>query len=204
MERSPAPGGGDVSLELVERIRSGDRRAWDELYARYHDPLLFAIRCRLGPGLRSRLQSEDVLQSVVLDALRDLVRYEHRGPGSLGHYLHACVLNKIRRKAEYHGARKRNGEVPLTDALEARLPGPATEEPLRYFECERYEALESGIARLPEEMREVVILRAVEGQSNREAASLLHRSEESTSKLYNRALARLGSLVGLPAPRGGG
>ena len=44
----------DLSLELVQRIQAGDRSAWEALYLRYRDRLLFAIRCRLGPALRSR------------------------------------------------------------------------------------------------------------------------------------------------------
>jgi len=189
---------GDVSLELVQRIQAGDRSAWEDLYARYHDPLLFAIRCRIGAGLRSRLQSEDVLHSVVLDALRDLGRFEHRGPGSLSHYLHVCVLNKLRNKAEYHAALKRSGDVPLTDSLCERLATRGSEEPA-YVDDERFGRLERALPGLPEEMREVVLLRSIEGLSNREAAEALGRSEDAASKLYNRALARLGALM-KPAP----
>ncbi len=191
---------GDLSLELVRRIHGGDREAWDELYLRYHDVLLLAIRARLGSRLRARLESEDILHSVVKDALRDLERFEPRGPGALGHYLHVCVLNKIRSKAEFHGAERRSGEETLSDSLLARLPGSAANEP-RYLDGERFERLERALARLPENLREVVLLRTVEGLSNQEAAAVLGKTPEAASKLFNRALARLGSLVG---PAGGG
>ena len=95
MSQHGGAGVGDLSLELVRRIQAGDREAWDGLYLRYHDALLFAIRCRLGSRLRARLQSEDVLHSVIKDAMKDLARFEPRGAGALGHYLHVCVLNKI-------------------------------------------------------------------------------------------------------------
>lgn len=183
----------DLSLELVRRIQAGDRAAWGQLYMRYHDALLFAIRSRLGSTLRGVLQSEDILQSVVKDALSDLARFEPRGPGSLGHYLHVCVLNKIRAKAAHHGADKRAGEhrMPASE-LEALPEGVG--EP-RYLEGGRYERLESGMACLPAEMREVVLLRSVEGLGNAEAAALLGKSPAAASKLYNRALARLGAWM---------
>lgn len=187
--------GSDLSLELVERIKSGDDSAWEAFYARYHDPLLFAIRCRLGRDLRSRLQSEDVLQSVVADALRDLARFEPRGAGSLSHYLHACVLNKIRSKAEFYAASKRSGDVPLSESLADRLESREGAPP-SYADAPRYGRLERALSALPEAMREAVLLRTVEGLSNREAASVLGQSEEATSKAYNRALARLGTLAG--------
>ena len=69
----PAPE--SLSMELVKRIQAGERAAWDELYARYHDQLLLAARLRLGPGLRRHLTSEDVFQSVALEAFRALERF---------------------------------------------------------------------------------------------------------------------------------
>jgi RNA polymerase sigma factor (sigma-70 family) len=190
-ERDPSS---DLSLELVRRIQAGDRGAWDRLYRRYHDGLLFAVRSRLGPGLRGRLESEDILQSVVKDALRDLERFEPRGPGSLQHYLHACVLNKIRVKAAHHAAQKRDAgrEVggEAVDELPDRLDAP------QYFDAPRYERLERAVATLPEAMREAVLLRTVEGLDNEAAAEVLKRTPAAASKLYNRALARLGASLG--------
>jgi RNA polymerase sigma-70 factor (ECF subfamily) len=194
---SDAPGDLALSLDLVSRIRDGDRSAWESLYLRYRDALLFSIRCRLGAGLRSRLQSEDILHSVVKDALEDLHRrpFEPRGENSLAHYLHACVLNKIRAKADYFGAARREGDVPLTDSILERLPNARGSEP-RYIDSERYEKLEKALGLLPEDMREAILLRRVEGLSNTEAAAVLGKSPEAASKLYNRALARLGGLLG--------
>ena len=184
----------DLSMELVLRVKRGDRSAWEDLYRRYHDPLLLAIRARLGRKLRSHLQSEDVLQSVVKDALSDLAKFEPRGPGSLAHYLHVCVLNKIRVKAQYHGAAKRDGGVALSDSLAERLAQPKASE-AAYFEPERFGRFEQGIAGLPESMREVILLRTVEGLSNANAAHVLGKSPEAASKLYNRALARLAATA---------
>jgi RNA polymerase sigma-70 factor (ECF subfamily) len=183
----------DLSLELVRRIQAGDREAWERLYLRYHDALLFAIRSRLGSGLRAWLQSEDILQSVVKDALRDLERFEPRGPGSLAHYLHVCVLNKIRGKAATFGTEKRAGEQRLPGSVLDALPERSGEP--RYLDGARYERLEAGLSQLPEPMREVVLLRSVEGLSNDEAAGVLAKTPAATSKLYNRALARLGTWM---------
>lgn len=193
--RVPAPEASDESsVELVARIQAGDRRSMDTLYLRYRDRLILSIRCRLGPHLRSRLESEDILQSVFKDVIEDIEHFEQRGPWSLNRYLHTCVLNKIRRKAEYHGAAKRTGEVPLTDSIMERLPEAPLEEP-GYLDSERFERLERGLSRLPEDMREVVVLRRVEELSNQEAARALGKTPEATSKLYNRALARLAVWV---------
>lgn len=179
-----------ASLALVRRAQAGDRAAFEELYLRHHDALLLAARCRLSPALRARLSSEDVLQSVVADALDDIARFEPRGPGSLARWLHAAVQNKIRNRADGFAAQKRAGDVPLCDSLAERLGARGDDAP-GYADAERWEPVERALAGLSAEQREAVVLRTVEGLSNAEAAAVLGKSEEATSKLYNRALARL-------------
>lgn len=183
----------DLSLDLVRRINAGDRDAWDALYLRYRDALLFSVRARLGANLRTRLESEDILHSVVKDAIADLRDFAPDRPDALLHYLHVCVLNKIRAKAVYHGAQKRSGAVALSDDLLERLP--AHGEPT-YLDAERYERLERGLGTLPEAMRDVILLRRIEGLSNRAAADVLGKTPEATSKLFNRAIARLAVATG--------
>lgn len=178
------------SLDLVRRIQGGDASAWDRLYLRYRDRLLLSIRCRLGSGLRARLESEDILHSVFRDALSDVHRFEARDAGSFNRYLHVCVLNKIRDKADFYGAQRRRGDVPLSPSLIATLPNPGDAAP-RYADPERFERLERALARLPEDTREVIMLRLVEELPNQEVARVLGRSPEAVSKLYNRGLARL-------------
>lgn len=185
----------DLSVDLVRRIHAGDDAAWEALYLRYRDPLLLSIRCRLSSKLRSRLTSEDILHSVIKDALGDLRRFEHRGPGSLGHYLHACVLNKIRNKADYHAALKRAGDVPLSDELLGVLPTPGLELEPGYVDGERFERLERALGDLPADVRELVLLRLVEGATNQEAAAIVGKTPEAASKAYCRGMARLGTLT---------
>lgn len=181
-----------LSLDLVERIRGGDREAFADLDRRYRDRLLLTIRCRLGAGLRARVQSEDVLHSVVRQALTDLRDFEPRGSGSLEHWLHVCVLNKIRGMADYHGAQKRAGDRPLSDTLADVIASPG---PPSYHDSERFDRLEQALERLPETMREVVLLRRIEGLDNTATAQQIGKSEAATAQIHARAMARLGSLL---------
>jgi RNA polymerase sigma-70 factor (ECF subfamily) len=184
----------DISLELVHRIQAGDDSAWEALYARHRDRLLFAIRCRLGPALRARLQSEDILQSVMKDAIHGLEGFQPEQQHALAHYLHVCALNKIRGKADHYAAQKRRGEVPLSPSVADGLPDPAPPG-LCYHDSDRYERLEKALAALPENLREVVLLRRIENLSNVAAAEVLGKTPEATSKLFARAMARLGTVL---------
>jgi RNA polymerase sigma-70 factor (ECF subfamily) len=188
----PEPDAG-ASVALVRRIQQGDRAAFADLYARYRDRLLFAIRCRLGARLRARMQSEDVLQSVMREAVADLGRFEPRGDHALARYLHTCAFNKIRGQARRWAAERRRGEGELTEGALAGIPDPA--DPLAYREPARWERLERALNALPQAMREVILLRQLEGMSNAAAAAALGKSEDAASKLFTRAMARLVSLV---------
>lgn len=183
----------EMTGEVVARIQAGDTQAWTELYGRYHDELLFAVRCRLGPGLRQHMQSEDVLQSVLLEALHDLPAFEDRGKGSLKHFLNVLIANKIRDRADTYGAKKRKGTVGITDSMLIGLS--QKNQSLDYHDADKFESLERALAQLPEDMRQIVLLRKIDGLSSQEAADILGKGDDACRKLYSRALAKLTILV---------
>jgi RNA polymerase sigma-70 factor (ECF subfamily) len=182
-----------ATRELVRRIQDGHEDAWEELYRAYRDELLFYVRARLGSRLRSVLESEDVLQSVALEAFRALPRFEHRGEGSLRRFLRALVLNKLRDRADTFNAAKRSGGVALDGEAAERLAAPDVEP---VYADPVYDRLERALAELPDEMREVVLLRRVEERPSAEVAERMNKSDEAVRKLYSRALARLALRLG--------
>jgi len=181
------------TVDLVTRAQAGDQGAWRRLYERHHDELLFAIRQGLGPRLRASLESEDVLQSALLEAVKALPRFTDRGEGGLRAFLHRLALNKIRDRADTYGARKRSGGVPLTDTMADAIPDAAS--PPTYHDAPRFERLERALQKLPPEMREIILLRRVEGLSSKEAAGRLGRNDAAARKLFSRAIAKLALLV---------
>jgi RNA polymerase sigma-70 factor (ECF subfamily) len=197
----PAAPDESASLDLVARIRGGDDAAWDELYRRYHDQLLFTVRVRMGSGLRAVLQSEDVFQSVAIDALTALRKFEYRGPGSLERFLKQMVLNKIRDRAKAFGAAKRSGRHELAEGALDRLAA-GEGQGVDYYEAEVYDRLERAVARLPDEMREVLVLRRIEGLSSLEVAERLGKSDAAVRQIASRALARLATSMVDEGPAG--
>jgi len=176
-------------MDLVRRIQGGDPAAWNELYERYHDQLLLTVRMRMGPSLRRYLQSEDIFQSVALEAFQSLGRFEYRGEGSLDRFLRTLVLNKLRDRADTFAADKRSGAVPLDGEVLSKAAGPS------YRDAERYERLERALNALPAEQRELIVLRKLEGLTSRETAAQLGQSDDATRKAFSRAMARLTTLL---------
>ena len=195
MQAFPDPPDDEATLQILGRIEAGDREAWEELYRRYHDRLLFVVRMRLGRRLRGHLQSEDVLQSVVLEAFQALRSFEYRGPGSLQRFLQKMVTNKIRDLADTYGAEKRAGAVQLDEELARLVPQRGSGDEPAYYETEVYERLERCLAALPDEMRDLVLLRKVDGLSSKEVSERTGKSDAAVRKAYSRALARLATSM---------
>ena len=60
------------ALHLIENAQQGDRSAFEELVAESREPLLKAIRRRMGRTLREKLEPEDGLQETLLRAFRSV------------------------------------------------------------------------------------------------------------------------------------
>lgn len=191
MRDVPTPPDEHATLDLVARMQAGDAEAWREAYGRYRDEMLLSIRVRMGPRLRAALQSEDILQSVVLEAFQAMPRFVDRGPGSLRGYLERLLVQKLRGRARGLATRKRRGDQPLTDTVAGQAVEPTV---IRYTDP-RYERLERALALLPDDMREVIVMRRIEGLSIDETAGRLERSAAATLKLHARAMARLTLLM---------
>src|SRR5688500_14340355 len=119
----------DATAELVTRAKNGDPDALNDLFAHYHTIMVEVARRRLGPRLRLKEDPDDLAQTTFREATRDFKSYEYRGPGSLLKWLIQILQNKIRDKAEFYSASKRDSslEVDLEGRPSANrdwAPGP--------------------------------------------------------------------------------
>src|SRR5688572_32563697 len=84
--------------------------------------LLRIIRLRLGPSLRRRLESQDILQATLLRAFERLDQFEGSGSGSLMAWMAAIARNEIRDQADFHQRKRRDlGVQDSMDGLPAEL-----------------------------------------------------------------------------------
>ena len=93
---------------LVGARKEGDVDALNDLFARYHQLMVEIARRRIGPRLRLKEEPDDLAQTTFREATRDFANYEYRGEGSLVRWLIQILQNKIRDKAEFYAASKRD------------------------------------------------------------------------------------------------
>jgi RNA polymerase sigma-70 factor (ECF subfamily) len=171
--------------ELVERSRSGDRAAFEELVRRTAR-LVFA-RAYLETGDNAR--AEDLTQETFLLAWRSVRQVKDVGSFRpwLMSILHRVVVDAARRE----GRKKRSGpgrsESAELDQVADDRAGP---EQTAERDEQRQRAL-AELRSLPEEYREVLMLRYLAGADYEEIGRQLAISNGSLRGLLNRGLAML-------------
>ena len=193
--------------ELVETAKNGDAEALNDLFGRHYDIMVEMARRRLGPRLRSKEDAEDLAQTTFREATRDFSRYQYRGEGSLLSWLLQILQNKIRDRAEFYSAGKR--DVSRERALDgdsdsgSEAPTPRYEPPADDLSVtrqvqrnEEFEILREAIDQLSDEHRTAITLVLFEGHSLREAGKRMEgRSEDAVRMLLRRAEAKVREIT---------
>jgi RNA polymerase sigma-70 factor, ECF subfamily len=196
----------DATAALVQRAKQGDAEALNELFAHYHTIMVEVARRRLGPRLRLKEDPDDLAQTTFREATRDFKSYEYRGPGSLLKWLIQILQNKIRDKAEFYSASKRDSslEVDLEGRPSANrdwAPGPEpSSRDLSVTRAvqrdERFEFLRDALVQLSPEHRQAITLVFFEGLSLRDAGERMGgRTEDALRMLLRRAEGKLGDIL---------
>ena len=107
---------------LVAAAQDGDEAALNELFTRYYHVLVQTAQRRLGPRLKAKETPDDLAQTTFREATRDFKAYRYRGEGSLLRWLIQILQNKIRDRAEFYSAGKR--DLSRERSLE---PAPTTD-----------------------------------------------------------------------------
>jgi RNA polymerase sigma-70 factor, ECF subfamily len=173
-------------MALVERCRSGDLAAFEEIY-RAHSPRLYSLVLRM---LGNTADAEDLLQEVFLSAHRKLDGF--RGDAALGTWLYRLATNQCLDYLRSRAARTSQ----LTDTIEDEVG--LSDVGSRGI-AERTVAkmdLERALAQLPEGARAAFVLHDVQGLEHREVAEVLGVAEGTSKSQVHKARLKLRGLLG--------
>lgn len=170
--------------QLWEQARAGDRQAYDQLFALHSERALLFVRARLGPALRARVESMDILQDAYLAAHRDFERFDLTDDEAFLRWLCRIIENRIRDGNAYFAALKRQ-VIPLPRSAPT---GPST----LLDRADHRRKVAEALDRLSEDHRQVLLLRYFEGLSAEETGQLMNRSPGAVRNLTARALDELG------------
>jgi RNA polymerase sigma-70 factor (ECF subfamily) len=169
--RGAARDGDAASLamrRLIARAQRGDVDALRDLYVRYADNVYSYV----ATILRDHHEAEDVTQHVFAKLIESLSRYEDRGAPFLSWLL------RLARNAAIDQLRARRA-IPVAEPLEraGALAGG---------DRDRLQTLRDALEGLPEDQREIIVLRHLAGFAPGEIAERLRRSESAVHGLHHR------------------
>jgi RNA polymerase sigma-70 factor (ECF subfamily) len=181
---------------LLAQARLGSTKALGELFEHCRRYLLLVANETLDSDLRPKGAASDHVQDTFVAAQRDFGQFHGSTEQELLAWLTKILTNRVAKHARrYRRAVKRkvDREVPLDAASDngpLSLCGGQTPVEAAIVRDEA-EQLRAALERLPEHLRQVLILRAWERRPFAEIAVLMQGTPESVRKLWGRALQRL-------------
>jgi RNA polymerase sigma-70 factor, ECF subfamily len=173
----------------VARAKEGDSDAFQFLYIRYSDNLYGYVRSIV----RNDHEAEDVTQQVFAKLMTSIVKYDDRGVPFF-----AWLVRFARNAAIDH--MRANRATPCEEVMDSNHSEST--------DLDHALTVRAMLADLPEEQREVVVLRHVVGLSPGEIADRMGRTESSVHGLHHRGrralqheLERISSTPSTRAPR---
>lgn len=176
----------DSSFELLIRAKEGDGSALDQLCALYLPRLRRWAHGRLPASSRNLLDTEDLVQDVLIKAAKRIDLFEPRHEGAFQGYLREMLLNRLR--DEGRKGRRRPAESDLEDEHFAEGPSPL-EMTIGREALEQYEA---ALARLRPQERELIVAKLELGFSAAELAKQFGKPTPAAAQTaVSRALVKL-------------
>lgn len=174
-------------LELARRVTAGDAGAFVLLMRRHNRMLYRAARSIL----QDESEAEDAVQDAYLQAYRTIGQF--RGEAKLSTWLVRIVLN-----AALARVRTRSRGMELAIRLDSETQGSETTPEAPEQAAQRTQAhriLQAKIDALPDALRSVFVLRALEELSVEEVAAALDLPKAIVRVRFFRARRRLRSVL---------
>ena len=199
------------TLSLIDAAKRGDRRSVEDLFTRYLPQVRRIVSLRLGWRLSQAFEVDDIVQDVLLKTFASLDRFEPRSEAAFRNWLSCSVECQLRDNARRLQTLKRaEGRVLRFGDCDARVAGLSRVEgnertPSQLLaDKEQGAELERALLRLPEQTRELLVLRYLCGFSYEDIAHRLRLREAAARKACSRAVRKLRSeLEGADCSSGG-
>lgn len=166
--------------------------------------LLAYIQRQLGSRLRQKVEPEDVLQETSIDAVRRIAEFAELEREPFGWLCQIAEHRLIDAHRKHFQSQKRAGDREVSidgerndaggkfaDLLVASMTTPSA----AFSRNQKEFRLQAAMSELPEETREILKLRYVEGLPTKEIAERLGKSDGAVRVLLTRSVQKLQELL---------
>lgn len=191
----PEPEAKPSDSSLLKRLRHGDFDAATQLYIRYAYRLRLLAQAQCSPGLARHVGLEDIVQSVFGSFFRRAAEgaYDVPDGNELWNLLLVITLNKIRAKAIFHQARKRDVRrttegVDLDDWFSSAQRSDNVPYAILRL------VIDEGLQEFEEKDREAICLR-IDGYQVDEIAQRTGRSKRTVERILQEFRKKLSAVL---------
>ncbi len=191
---------------LISQARAGDIHALGELLIRYRRYVIFLARSQVHHHIQAKLDPSDVAQEVCLAAQENIQQFKGGTAEEFAGWLRGILTNILAMQVrKYLGTQKRDPRLEQTmhqrlasasGFLQSGIVGDFTSPSQHFAKNEAFLRLAAALETLPEDYRQVIVLRHVDAMPFAEIARIMERSIDSVEKLWVRGLAKLKQAMG--------
>lgn len=191
---------------LISAARAGDGEALGELLETYRRYVVFLARTGLHRHMQAKADPSDLAQEVCLAAHGNIADFHGETAEQFAAWLRGILSNTLAMQIrKYLGTAKRDVRVEqqlvhsLASAsgfLQNEVVADVTSPSQHFARNEAFLQLAAALECIPEDYRQVIVLRHVEGLPFAEVARQMDRSVASVEKLWVRGLAKLKLAMG--------
>ena len=175
---------------LANQCQSGDENAFREIYQRYSQRLINLAGSRISKPLASRIEPEDVVQSVfrTFFGRTQQKRFKFEQENDLWKLLVSMTMNKLRNKVDWHTAAKRSVKAERSMESPSGLPSAYDvdgETPSPEAVVEFLDLFQHFLANLREQDRKILELR-LQDLTQQEIADSVGCTERTVRRVLDR------------------
>lgn len=157
-----------VDQKLVERVKAGDKRAFDLLVQKYQHKIIALI----GRYVYDYHESLDVAQETFIKAYRALPNF--RGESAFYTWLYRIAINTAKNHLVARGRRPLDVDIDDAQYFEGENELKDIETPENsLYRAELEEVIKRTLSKLPEDLRVALTLREFEGMSYEDIADVM-------------------------------
>lgn len=181
---------GESTIGLIERIRNGDARARDILFARYLPIMRRWAHGRLPPDARGMLDTNDIVSESVMRALKHLGTFVPQHEGAFRYYLRTIVMRQILQ------AIRRSRRRPYTVELGESMPDFSRSPLAAVLGAEILSRYEKALRKLSREDRIAVVEHIEFDTSYKDIAAQVGFVTDNAARMrVQRALVKLAEAM---------
>jgi RNA polymerase sigma-70 factor, ECF subfamily len=193
--------------QLIVKAASGDHVALERLLLANYDRLARSIGAKLPASVQQVVDVDDILQQTFFQVFRDIHNFEARSGPSFFSWVKTIAENRLldtikglkrkKRGGDHHRAREvKDGQSSSIKDLVDMLSGHGHSPSRSFARHEALQAVQIGLASLPDDQREAIRLRFISGKSLEEVAAIMGCTKAAVRGLIYRGKQELHDAMG--------